>query len=380
MAIDASRTGSSGAWPRPRIRSRAATGTTTGGRGSTPRTRPCEEPSGDACDQLLPLPRGHRAPARARLRRLPVLARVVAHRARGRRVLDRGARPLPADARGLPRDRACCRSSRSTTSRRPAGWRRAGGWANPATVDRFAAFCERCVGASRRPDRRWRARSTSPTSCRCMGYAHGRVPARGEHGPRRLGGRERHICGPRTARRTTRSRRGRATSRSARPSRWATGGRPRSGAEHLHRAVPGRCTRTSTSRPPGATTSSACRRTRGPGSARRAAGGPRGGRRGRADGLRVLAPGAGGGDPPRGRGDRHPGVRDRERHRHRRRRAAGPVRAEALGGRGPHASTTGSTCGATSTGRCSTTSSGPFGYRTAVRAGRGRPGHLRPAR
>ena len=54
---------------------------------------------------LPPLRRRHRAAGGARARCLPLLARVVAHRARGGRVLARRARSLPADARRLPRAR-----------------------------------------------------------------------------------------------------------------------------------------------------------------------------------------------------------------------------------------------------------------------------------
>ena len=48
--------------------------------------------------------------ARPRLRRVPVLDRVVADRARGRRVLGRRARLLPAHARASVTSRACSRS------------------------------------------------------------------------------------------------------------------------------------------------------------------------------------------------------------------------------------------------------------------------------
>ena len=98
-------TGSSGA-PRPRpTRSRAATGTTTGGRSSTPRLRARSRSSGDACDHFYRYPDDIAMLARPRLRRLPLLARVVAHRARGGRVLHARARPLPPHARDVPRAR-----------------------------------------------------------------------------------------------------------------------------------------------------------------------------------------------------------------------------------------------------------------------------------
>ena len=54
-------TASSGARRRPRTRSKAATGTTTGGRWSTRRTSACVEPSGDACDTSTATPRTSRS-------------------------------------------------------------------------------------------------------------------------------------------------------------------------------------------------------------------------------------------------------------------------------------------------------------------------------
>ena len=60
--------------------------------------------------QLPPLPGRHRDARRSRVRGVPLLDRVVAHRARRRRVLDRRARLLPPDARRVPRSTACCPS------------------------------------------------------------------------------------------------------------------------------------------------------------------------------------------------------------------------------------------------------------------------------
>ena len=116
-----------------------------------PDTR-CAEVSGDACDHLLALPGRPRPPGRARLRRLPALARVVAHRTRGGRVLGRRARPLPPGDRRVPRpgpapgghvppllDAALGRGRRRGHLRDAA--------AGPirSTAERFGRFCERAV-------------------------------------------------------------------------------------------------------------------------------------------------------------------------------------------------------------------------------------------
>ena len=92
----------------------------------------CTEPWGDACDCGTAGPRTSPC-GRPRVRTLPLLARVEPHRARGGRVLHRRARPLPrACARRCWRG-ASSRSSRSTTSRRRAGWpTRAAGRTRPA--------------------------------------------------------------------------------------------------------------------------------------------------------------------------------------------------------------------------------------------------------
>ena len=91
-----------------------------------------------------------------------------------------------------------------------------------------------------------------------------------------------------------------------------------------------------------------------------------GGRRADAHhGLRVLARVARG-DDPRAAWDvtgRDADARHRERHRHRRRRrSASPTSPTRARGRAALPSPTASTCAATRTGACSTTSSGRFGY------------------
>ncbi len=68
----------------------------------------CKESSGDACDSWHRWPEDVALLRRARLHRLPVLARVEPHRAGRRRVLHRGPRPLRPALRGPPggRDRS----------------------------------------------------------------------------------------------------------------------------------------------------------------------------------------------------------------------------------------------------------------------------------
>ena len=70
-------------------------------------------------------------------------------------------------------------------------------------------------------------------------------------------------------------------------------------------------------------------------------------------------------------------VRHRERPRPRRRRHADRVRAPRRSRASAAASPTGSTCAATSTGRCSTTSSGPSGYGPRFGLVAVDPGHVR---
>ena len=314
-------TGSAGAPRPPRTRSRAATGTTTGGRGSTRPGSRCVEPSGDACDHWHRYARRHRAARRARLRHLPVLDRVEPHRARGGRVLDGRARPLP---------RACARRCLErgiepvvtfhhfTTPR----WVAAdGGWDEPDDRRPLRPLLRARRGAPRRRDRAGPARSTSPTSSRrsatCSASSR---PGKRDAALRRT--RQRRASSPRTARPSTRS-------EGRRP---GVPGRADAGDDRL----PGRRRR----RGRRATASAAgmedvfleadrgrrlhrradllARRASAP----TACSAPRTGVPTHADGLRVLARGARGArSAGRGRspGERA-GARHRERHRHRRRR------------------------------------------------------------
>ena len=160
-------TGSSGVPPRPRTRSRAATGTTTGGRGSTRPTRRATSRRATRATTAAAIPRTSTLLARARLRRVPLLDRVVAHRARGRRVLDaprstttarvhrRVPRPRPAAGGDVPplHDAALGRG------RRRLGQPRRSSIASRGSARRAVARLGDQIG-----DRR--ARSTSRTSCR----------------------------------------------------------------------------------------------------------------------------------------------------------------------------------------------------------------------
>ena len=139
-------TGSAGGRPRPPIRSKAATSTTTGGPGSRTPDSGCVEPSGDACDQY------HRYPAD-----LDLLAALGFNSYRfsiewsriepeegqfSAAALDHYRRVCAACLeRGLD---ATVTFHHFTTPR----WATAdGGWSNPAIVDRFGRFCEVAGGA-----------------------------------------------------------------------------------------------------------------------------------------------------------------------------------------------------------------------------------------
>ena len=199
-----------------------------------------------------------------------------------------------------------------------------GGWADPATVDRFAPSAA-ASPASSATSCGGRARSTSPTSCRRSATS----PAASRRASRTssCAAGSTASSSTRTARRRRhpQGRPGRARRRSR--CRWTTT-RPSTaasrGMERIRYRMRGRVPRGGRRR--------RLRRRADlqpePGRPRRDAR-QRGGRRGAADGLRVLAPGARRDDPPGVGGDEGRGAdrRHRERHRHRRRRAAHPVRA-----------------------------------------------------
>ncbi len=131
-----------------------------------------------------PLPRRPRAPGGPRLRGLPVLRGVVAHRAGGRRVLGRRARTTPGLAAChehgiLPVVTYHHFTTPAGPPRRTAGPTRRSSTASPASASG--------------PPRRWatspasRARSTSPTSCRLWATSSVRSPRRERPRPLRDG-------------------------------------------------------------------------------------------------------------------------------------------------------------------------------------------------
>ena len=279
---------------------------------------------------MAPLARRHRPLRRARLRRLPLLDRVEPHRARGRASSRAPRSTTTARMCAACRERGIEPSSPSTTSRRRAGSPRGAAGRSRRPADRFARFCERAAGAPRRRDGARPARSTSPTSSPSCGYLHGPVPAR--------------ACATATCGASVNERLRRRASQGRRRDPGRGPGRARSGSRS-------RCptTRRSTAARRSATRASATHGGRVPrgaarrrlrrradlharsASARRAAR-PRGGRRRRStDGLRVLARGAGGDDPPGVGGHRRqrPDARHRERHRHRRRRRSASATSSA---------------------------------------------------
>ena len=323
---------------------------------------------------LPPLPRRHRADRRARVRRLPLLARVVAHRARGGRVLARRARSLPAHARDLPRARPDADAhvpplhlAALDRRRRRLGGRAHGGALRPLLRARDAP--------SRRPRAvRVHAQRAEPRPAAARGLRHP-PPARRRGLGRRGGGARDDARAARACSSTARARRATEVMRSAH--RLAVeaikGVRPETqagvtlalsewqaepgGDETL--AAAARSVRGRSSSRASRATSSACRTT----PCTRV--GPDGpvdfgpGGRAHADGLSLPARGARARDPARRRRHRAARLRDRERDRHRRRRAPLRLHRRARCAASRPAWPTGSTSAATSTGRSSTTSSGP---------------------
>ncbi len=140
---------SGGEPPGPRTRSRGATSTAIRGCWNTCPASPFVESFRRRVRSLSPLPAGHRPDRRARLQHLSLFDRVGAYRAGRGRILDRRARPLPADAGRLPRASPDARSSPTTTSRRRAGSRRKAAGRSWTTRELFARYCEKA------PPRTW---------------------------------------------------------------------------------------------------------------------------------------------------------------------------------------------------------------------------------
>ena len=132
---------------------------------------PCQEPSGDACDHYHRYPRTSALLRRTGVRRVPLLARVEPHRARGGRVLACRARPLPAHVRRVPRARP--RAGRHLPPLHDAalGGGARGGWTEPATRRSLRPLLRARHGAPGRSRRSAPARSTSRTSWRISATA-----------------------------------------------------------------------------------------------------------------------------------------------------------------------------------------------------------------
>ena len=180
----------------------------------------CVEPSGDACDQY------HRYPRPTSPCWPPSGSTATGSRSSGAASSPRRASSPPPRSTTTA---GCARPASSpgldagvtfhhfTTPR----WATAdGGWAEPAIVDRFARFCEAASGHLGDLLARGRAPSTSPTSW-LRGLPDRRLPARA---PSTATAGRRPAANFRAGHRraSTCSRRARATSRWASPSRWTT--------------------------------------------------------------------------------------------------------------------------------------------------------------
>ena len=283
----------------------------------TPGT-PCVEPSGDACDHFWRYPEDIALLADLGFGAYRFSLEWSRIEPEEGEFSTRRARPLPADDRDVPRPRRRCRSSRSTTSRRRAGWRPTAAGTNPTIVDRFARFCERAV-AHLGDHIGMACTINEPNVVSLIGYLHGRVPARASATSRAYDHGQREPARPRTVRAydAIKAGPGRLPGRLDRRDGRLVGARGRRSrcsttSAHMHEdQLPRSGARRRLRRRAGVLAH--------PPRPRRHALGARGGRRDVDDGLRVLAAGARGGDPARGRGHRRPDLRHRERHRHRRR-------------------------------------------------------------
>ena len=180
--------------PRPpRTRSRAATGTTTGGRSSTRPASGTTEPSGDACDHFWRYPDDIAMLADlgfGAYRFSLEWSRIEPEEGEfSRNALDHYRRMIAAcrDNDVLP--------GRHVPSLHDAplgrGRRRLGQPRDRRPLRPLLRAGRRSTSATRSG---WAARSTSRTSCRCIGYRLVRVPARHQR-PRRVRPGERELQG-----------------------------------------------------------------------------------------------------------------------------------------------------------------------------------------
>ena len=235
----------------------------------------------------------------------------------------------------VPRARRAAASSRSTTSRPRAGWRRAAAGTEPEIVDRFARFCERAV-AHLGDLIAMGCTINEPNVVSLIGYVVGAFPPGLARLRRVREGVNEHLDGRAPHARTTCSRPGRGDFpvglTVAMGDWWApegARGRRSTASRHMHEGQ-----FLEAARGDDFVGVQAYSRTRL--DERRAADRARGRRRGRrVDGLRVLAAGARGVDPPRGRGHRQTRCTSpRTASARRRRRAASRTCTEALEGVG----------------------------------------------
>ena len=365
--------GSSGGRRPPPTRSRAATSTTTGGPSSTIPGPAVRNPAGTPATRST-------AGARTSTSSPISGSAPTASRSSGAassRPKGSGRRPpstTTAASRRPASSGASSRSSRCTTSRRPAGWpsgavgsRRTRRTGSPGSPAGSAAALGDVIG--------WACTINEPNIVGLMGYTFGVFPPGSvTTWPVMAVVNQAMVRAHRLAVDALRAGPG-GFPVGLTLSMAETGGRGRWGGSESRGA--GAAGGRVPPRPRPATTSSASSATPGCASVPdgpAAAGGRR--RPGHADGLRVLAAGHRAHGPPGRRGDRPAGGRDRERHRDRRRRPSAIAFYRRAAGVFAAAWPTASTSGATSSGACSTTSSGPR-LRAEIRPGRRRPSDLR---
>ena len=139
----------------------------------------CDEVSGDACDRFRRYRRRHRAAARPRLRRVPVLARVVADRTRRRRVLaSPRSTTTGACIADLPRARRAPVVTFHHFTHATLGGRGAAGWARARRSSTGSPASASGRLRTSATSSRWRCTINEPNIVSLHGLAHGHVPAR----------------------------------------------------------------------------------------------------------------------------------------------------------------------------------------------------------